>query len=814
MRFLKVLLVLLIAGSALATNWRAQWIWLPEGEEADMMLARKTFALAEKPETANLSITAGSQYELFVNGTYIARGPARCAPHHQSYDVLDVSGVLRKGENVIAVRVHHQRDGVSYYEPSRAGLLAQLDTSSVRVKTDASWRVSPDKSWMDDSPKMARFHLEVCDSVDLRLASKGWKHTGFDDSGWAKAQVLKRNIGWPAPQKDDRPTYLVPPWTSLVERDIPYLKESLIEGKPVPKRVPVAGAGDCRVEVYDFGEVMNGRSYLDIEAPAGTVVEVMAAPYLLDERLPSPVVASTYTDRIILSGGRQRWFAFYMKPVRWLAVVFRTLEGDANIHEAGVARSEYPFEQTGSFHLPDAPELERYWDASAKTLKVCTTDAYTDNYRERRQYAQTAYYANLGNYPVFGDTALQRRYLMQIAQEQQADGLMPAYAPRHGDDFMVILDSNCFWLRGLHQYLLWSGDEKAVRELLPAARKLLGLLEGWSNADGLIDDPPQPYWLDHAVQDRRGANLCLNGHWLGAVEDMAQVFQWLEEPGADNLLEQAKRMRRAIRGKFWDEGKGFFADALVDGQRSSLFSEHANAMALALKIATPKQMRAVATKLCEAQGRDASPRRPRTAGTALPTKGDAEKFVRRADGTIVVTPAMSYFLFAGLCEAGFADESWELLQQRFGHMLAPETNGTLWEEWWLDGSGRSGKFKKIGHGRSDAQTESAFFPGLFTRYILGVEPTQPGMKEVVLRYWPSKNLNRRTGAIPTPSGLLQVDWNISPSEIKLALKVPEGITAKLAAPAKGNITINNQSSKLKDGFLILPAGSCAVRITQ
>ena len=123
-------------------------------------------------------------------------------------------------------------------------------------------------------------------------------------------------------------------------------------------------------------------------------------------------------------------------------------------------RSEYPFEQKGSFRTPDCPELQTLWDAAAKTIRVCTTDAYTDNYRERRQYAQTTYYACLGNYSVFGDYALQRRYLTQIAEEQLANGIMPAYAPRHGDDFMVILDSNCFWIRGLHQYLLYSGDRR------------------------------------------------------------------------------------------------------------------------------------------------------------------------------------------------------------------------------------------------------------------------------------------------------------------------------------------------------------------
>jgi len=834
-------------GEAPAPSWRAQWIWLPDNVEADMLLARKSFTLPENPARAVLSITASSRYQLLINGNYICSGPARCAPHHQSFDALDITDALRKGKNVLAVRVHHQREGVSYYGLSRPGLLAQLDctpgTQGSTLQTDASWRVSPDESWQNASPRMARFHLEVCDRMDLRRKIRGWADVDFDDSGWWKARVLRRDVGWPLPQPNDRPTHLTPPWTSLVPRDIPLLIETASKAQrlvhsgsiPAPEgrqedfsgdkwidastidRIPVSrnvgpskgqpiviaanGPGECRVVIYDLGEVQNGRPFLDISAPAGTVVDIMCAPYLLDESLHSPIVASTYVDRIVLSGERERWESFYLKPARWLAVVFRHLPEKAQLFGAGIMRSEYPFEQKGFFRTPDYPELQTLWDAAAKTVQVCTTDAYTDNYRERRQYAQTSYYACLGNYPVFGDYALQRRYLRQIAQEQLANGIMPAYAPRHGDDFMVILDSNCFWVRGLHQYLLYSGDVASTRELLPAARKLLDLLHSFTNSGGLIDSPPYPYWLDHALNDRRGANLCFNGHYLGAIEDFAQVLQWLDEPDVATFRRRAERIRSALREQFWDPERKLFADAFVDGERSDRFSEHANAMALALKIAGPEQMEAVAAELSENESHD---------------------FIRRESGIVMVTPAMSYFLHVGLCEAGRVDASWDLLQARFAHMVAPETNGTLWEEWWLDGTGRNGRFRQIVDGRSDAQTESAFVPALFSRYILGIEPTQPGLRDVVLRYYPCSRLLRRDGATPTPSGLLEVAWDVNSSEFKITLGIPPGTTmrvdlASLAAPSQDRISIDDQppsSNQLKDGFLVISSGDHTLRVKR
>ena len=833
---------------SLAPNWQAQWIWLPKGSVADMLLARKTFVLSEAPGRAVLAITASSRYQLFVNGKYHCCGPARSAAHHQSFDLLDVTRALRKGKNVLAVRVHIQRDDVSYYAVSRAGLLAQLDytlaAQTSTLPTNASWRVSPDESWLNSSPRMARFHLEVCDRVDLRREVDGWQEIDFDDRQWSPARVLQREKGWPLPQANDHPTHRIPPWTSFVARDIPYLRESITTARqlahdgvvpgtpigadllddgwaevPVIPRVPVPTngvsanrhetpitlaankPGQCRVLVYDLGEVQNGRPFLDIAGPAGTVIDVMSAPYLLDESVKSPIVVSDYVDRIVLSGKRERWEAFYMKPARWLAVVFRHLSAKATLHAVGVVRTEYPFVQKGSFETQDMPELQPLWEAAAKTIKVCTTDAYTDNYRERRQYAQTAYYACLGNYPVFGDSALQRRYLRQIAEEQLPNGIMPAYAPRHGDDFMVILDSNCFWIRGLHQYLLWSGDSKTTRELLPAARRLLELLHSYTNQDSLIDSPPYPYWLDHAVNDRRGANFCFNGHYLGALEDFAQILDWLDEPDTAVYRTRAARARQTLREKLWDSERQLFADALIDGKLSDQFSEHANAMAMALRIAAPEQMKAIAAQL---------------------GKNEPHDFIRRESGIVMVTPAMSYYLHAGLCEAGGMDKSLDLLQSRFAHMLVPQYNGTLWEEWWLDATGRNGRFAPRPSGRSDAQTESVFFPGLFTRYILGVEPTEPGLREVVLRYYDSNRLLRRRGAIPTPFGLLKVDWDITPAEYRILLHTPPAITvrvdlASLGSPPQDRISIDDKTPSIdqtEDGCLVVPPGNHAVRIVR
>jgi hypothetical protein len=322
---------------------------------------------------------------------------------------------------------------------------------------------------------------------------------------------------------------------------------------------------------------------------------------------------------------------------------------------------------------------------------------------------------------------------------------------------MVILDSNCLWVRSLRDYLLYSGDEGFVRTMLPAARRLMDLLHGFVNPQQVLDSPPFAYWLDHAVIDRRGANLCLNGHYLGAVDDFAQVLRWLNEPGAEEFENRANAIRVALRENFWVPDRKLFADALVDGTPSSMFSEQSNALALLQQVASRQQAAEIAQQLLV---------------------NDQHDFVQRESGMTMVTPAVSYALHAGLARYGYVEQSLSKFRQRFDRMLTPTSNGTLWEEWWLDGTGRSGKFRK-GKTRSDAQTESAFPPALFGEFLLGVRPTEPGLKQVQLSR-PRSGLSRLEGTVPSPLGPLYVRWAISDSGGgQLHLTIPEAMQVQV-----------------------------------
>lgn len=770
-------------------DWKAQWIWLRA--ESPMMLSRKSFELGDLPQKAILKITATSQYKLYVNGQYIIKGPARSAPHHQSFDLLDITRLLEKGRNTIAVKVHYQAGKQSYHFEGRPGLLAQLNISfesnEAMLVTDESWKVKADPSWDSTAPVINRFQDLVNDKVDLRQEINGWYNRFFDDLEWAPATLIYRNIGWPAHQKNNLAGATTLPWVNLIPRDLPYLTETdlvmtnLIKAEQidapnidemspisveksidprlnaqVPFVLKAPKKGKAWLLMYDFGEIINGTPRLTIESAKGTKVDVLTAPYQINGFFNHTVLHSNFRDQLTLSGGLDQWESTYFKPARYLTLVIHS-EEPVKVVQVGSRKLEYPFERQGEIQSTEAPWVLNYFNATDKTIKACTTDAYTDNYRERRQYAQTGYYGAMGNHWIFGDTALQRRYLLQTAQEQEANGIMPAYAPLKSDDYMVILDSNLLWIRSLYQYYLFSGDRATSKRLLYSARKLMELLHSFTDQLGLINKPPYPYWLDHANLDRAGANFTLNALYLGALEDFSQLLKWLEEKEANVYAERAYLLKKSLRENFWNEKEGLFADALLEFGLSNKYSEHTNGMALAIKIATVDQGKSIVEKLLA---------------------NDPNLFIKRSTGMTIVTPALSYFLHQGIAYYGDVDASFDLLRKRFDHMLAPQHNGTLWEEWWMDGTGRSGKFDPR-QTRSDAQTESAFIPALFAEFLLGIKPSKPGMVEMSLEL-PKTKIAKITSTIPSPMGNVSVKWNRTLSKNKsLQLDIPKGMEIKL-----------------------------------
>ena len=89
------------------------FIWAstpPDGQQCYVVF-RKTFDLPAAPRSAAIHLFADTRYLLWVNGTFIDRGPCRFDPKRPEYDTHELTSALKTGRNSMAVLVHYYAVG-------------------------------------------------------------------------------------------------------------------------------------------------------------------------------------------------------------------------------------------------------------------------------------------------------------------------------------------------------------------------------------------------------------------------------------------------------------------------------------------------------------------------------------------------------------------------------------------------------------------------------------------------------------------------------------------------------------------------------
>ena len=89
---------------------KSNWIWLPTWKAEDkenpaLVLFRKEVEITGTPIAGKITISADSRYKLYVNGELVEVGPSKGERQVWYADDVELLPFLKKGKNVIAVRV-------------------------------------------------------------------------------------------------------------------------------------------------------------------------------------------------------------------------------------------------------------------------------------------------------------------------------------------------------------------------------------------------------------------------------------------------------------------------------------------------------------------------------------------------------------------------------------------------------------------------------------------------------------------------------------------------------------------------------------
>ena len=803
-------------------DWQAEWIWI-KGEESPKnfyLCLRKPFELDNRPKKAVVFVSADSRYKLYINGKFIARGPAKCDPSFQYYDTVDISKYLHKGKNVVASLVHHFGENTFSYILGRGGFLCQLEieytgNKKYIIKSDDSWCAKENPCWNRKSVRSS-VQTGYSEVYDSRLEMENWKSLQFNDSKWQKAIT----IGHPP----------IKPWTEMLERDIPFLREknilpqTVIETGICPQTIDlndiekiaynidlelhlpddaektkkarniVEGWNKQKTKnafltipkcidksyyiVVDFGKEVTGFPMIEIDGVSGGIIDMGFDETLIEGRVcptrrNNPMCMPRYADRYIMKNGRQEHEqSFLWRGFRYMQLTFRNCQKPVKLRKVKLNHYEYPAKYRGNFSCSDEL-LNKIWHVGRHTLQMCMHDSYEDcPGREQTQWWGDARVQGLVNFYTFQDTQLFKKGLRQIAESQyrRNDGLMLPFAPggykSSVHDNMGVIPGFCLiWILSLYDFYFYSGDKEPMQKLYANLKKLLQAFKDSLSERGFTT---LEHWqfIDWAEIDTKGENAALNLFLYAALLCAGEIAKLNNDRNSVNeYMGWATELKNSINKYLWIEEKGLYCDGFHDGKPSEVFSQQTNCLAVLFDV-VPKEKQ----------------------------KEILKKIQNDASVVKIKTPYFMFYFISALIKTDAKEQAITLIRQRWGEMIGKGAT-TFWEEF--------GGISLLGGTGSLCHAWSACPVFFLSQEILGVKPLEPGFKKILIE--PKLcGLDHAKGSIPLASGDIKVSWRINtvkgqkilsfsasaPKESLVELILPEKKGTKKYS-FKGKITIKS-----------------------
>jgi hypothetical protein len=791
----------------------ARWIWFPSARTLPntFVLFRREVRIETAPQRALGWMTADSRYRLSVDGRVVQWGPSPSDPRSLDVDPVDLTALLTPGRHVLGVEVLYYGRGDGTWVAGKPGLLFHLQCDyaggrTERILSDDHWQAFLDRA--HPPGHYPRWYLRALqEEFDARLHPEGWDRVDFrTDARWLPAMLVRGGadqpsltLGYPDALEDQmassRGTQLRARQTPLlrrVETRPKRLAESArvrwkrdpadwfesrtpdcftidrsavaVEVEPGVWELPATSeAGSAVLATFEFPEEIVGWPHFTIDAPAGTVIELLVQESHDPERtawLDSHFFA---WSRFIGREGLQRFETFDYEALRWLQLHVRNASRPVRIRDVGVTRRLYRWRSEPRVRCGE-PALQRLFEACLNTLSNSVQDHVVDGMgRERQQYPGDAGHQNAAVRIAFGETRASRRFLRTFSEGITLEGYFMDTWPstdrmrRIGQRqigavrYGPVIDEGIGFVFDCWNHYLDTGDLEGVREPYPRLLRFAETLERWRKGDGLL--PVEDFGTPSVWMDRNDCyprqkykqcayNLYASAMYRHALAPLARAF------GDSERALRAERISRelleaSVRA-FWSEELGLFVNNLpwIAEEKTPRLCDRSLATSILFDQCPGGRTSASLRALAE---------RPPELGIAF--------------------PANTLWRHRALIRMGRADIAVREYRERWATLPSVLLNNTLQETW------------EIRPDSTDQWSHCGVVPLLLLYTdLLGLRPLEPGFTsyEVQPRL---ADLGPLQVTAYTPLGAIDVESEPLDSGHRLVLTVPASGSGRIVLPS-------------------------------
>lgn len=767
---------------------KAQWLTHPDlsGNEYAVVLFRRTFDLAQKPDRFIVNVSADNKYTLFVNGQRVCFGPQLSDIRHWRYETIDLAPYLQPGRNVLAAEVVNfgpdRFFGMQSYRTAFLlnGLEAGGVETLVNTRSNAGWKVFHNKAiaaktvrWRvrpEDKDISGGFYAaNPTDSLTVAAYPWGWETPGFNDADWQPARFCENasafggGFGWLLEPRN------VPLQTQRTERLSRIAKASGVntDGAFLQGKQPLLIPANTRATLLlDNARLTIGYPELRFSGGKGSLVKIGYAENLF---IPGTAKKGNRNqidgmqfvgmkDVIVPDGSADRTFRpTWLRTFRFVQVEITTGAEPLTIRDFYNHYTSTPIPVRATF-TASHPDYGRIFDICRRTVELCTQDyLLSDAYYETMQYVGDSKVHNLTWLSLSGNDRHVRNALEQFHYSRLWDGNLTSCYPLRAT--FVHPTYSVIWVDMLYDYLLYSGDKAFTRQFVPGIRQTLAMFDGLIQPNGIAGRTRWDYFIDWYRDAEQGGlapgqdgsnSAVVTLHYVYALQNAARIFDLLGEPAqAVTYRQRADGIKKKVYEQCYDARRGLLAERPTRTERGpNYFDQHTNIMGVLTDALPVNQQKAVLQKI-----------------VTDTTIGQATYYYR-------------HYLFEALHKAGAGD--------LFDKALQP------WKALIADGlTTTPERFESPNDPtRSECHPWSTSPAWAFFSTIAGIRPAEPGFRSI--RIDPQLGeLTAADGTYPHPAGELTFEFTQKEGELTSKITLPPGTS--------GTLHWKGQSAVLKAG---------------
>ncbi|MXN90828.1 family 78 glycoside hydrolase catalytic domain [Flavobacterium sp. Sd200] len=739
-----------------AKDWNgAVWIKRDTKDANDYTYYRKTIKAGAKPvKRATVYLTAFHNYELFIDGKLIGKGPGYHYPQYAYYNAYDVTSAV-KAQSTFAAMTHWYGGGQGRAKGDRGFLLKLIveykDGTKAVFGTDNTWKHKAVEAYDPNSKgRNPGEGIGYIDVIDSRKIITDWNSPKFNDKDWQPATVLGAH-----------PTE---PFTGELQPDLTRSKETKIQ---------VASIKSLGKNSYliDLGKVYAGMPEIVFEGgKAGDTVSMQGGFVLKDDGTVNPKInQSTNMSYFFVLNGKKATF----RPELYLGYRYLQVNNSpVSLTKANTAFVTRYFElqpEKANFTSSDKM-LNQVWDMMIHSLTLGAQEGFVDTpTREKGEFLGDAFSQGVASMLSMGERSLNHRMLLEFIDSQDQywpDGRMNAVYPNN-DGKRDIPDFTQQYLMWAWDYYIQTGNLQFLKDNYAKIKKVATYVDAYTNVKtGLIHNlaggkGPYEYGIiDWPATMRYGYDMTAEARTVinaYAYTDFIIISKIAEVIGNTADVALFKGKADAIKtafNKYFINAQGVYADGLLaDGSLSTHVSQHANMFPLAVGLVPQANIKAAVNAVKERK-MSAGMVTVRFLTEALGENAEAAHLLE-----LYTNPQWDGWAQT-ISKGGTATwEAWDAL----------ETNQSMCHPWGT--AGLSG----------------------IQRYVLGIKAVQPQYDLIEVKPLDFKGkLTHASGKVNTDKGVIDLAWKQDAKKYELTLTSPVNVTAEVYIP-KGT----SASAKLK-----------------